>query len=83
MITRNDSDGDGQPRSVTRPDAAGSPHTEHAKVAVMTSSVVAAILASFVLVARSKLYKKLREEYGVDVDKDGIPDVYQREESGA
>ncbi|MDI3331692.1 MAG: Na+/H+ antiporter NhaA [Micrococcus sp.] len=57
---------------------AGDPHTEHAKVAVMTSSIVAALLASVILVARNKRYKAIEVADSVDEDEDGVPDVYQR-----
>lgn len=57
---------------------AGDPHTEHAKVAVMTSSIVAALLASTILVARNKKYKHIHAAESLDEDDDGIPDVYQR-----
>jgi Na+:H+ antiporter, NhaA family len=57
---------------------AGDAHTEHAKVAVMTSSIVAALLASTILVARNKKYKEIEAADSVDEDDDGVPDVYQR-----
>ena len=50
-----------------------------AKLAVLTASVLAALLAAIALVSRSRAYSEfaLTEEY--DGDGDGIPDVYQRE----
>jgi len=57
---------------------AGDPHTEHAKVAVMTASVVAALLASTILVTRNKKYKAIEAAESVDADADGVPDVYQQ-----
>jgi Na+:H+ antiporter, NhaA family len=57
---------------------AGEPHTGHAKVAVMTSSIVGALLASAILVARNKKYKEIQAAESVDEDDDGIPDAYRR-----
>jgi Na+:H+ antiporter, NhaA family len=45
-------------------------------VAVMTSSIVAALPASTILMARSKKYEKIQA--AESVDDDGIPDVYRR-----
>jgi Na+:H+ antiporter, NhaA family len=44
----------------------------------MTSSIVAALLASLILVARNKKYKEIEAADSVDEDDDGVPDVYQR-----
>lgn len=49
---------------------------DHAKVAILTASVLAAALASIVLVARNKHYRRLDELEAADSDNDGIPDVY-------
>ncbi|WP_166984272.1 Na+/H+ antiporter NhaA [Paramicrobacterium fandaimingii] len=54
-----------------------SPHGDHAKIAIFTASVLAALLAAIVLRARNKHYRKNTEEESVDLDDDGIPDVYQ------
>lgn len=56
----------------------GSPHDEHAKVGILAASLIAAILASTVLVTRNKKYKAAEESDAVDSDHDGIPDVYQQ-----
>ncbi len=55
----------------------GSERDEHVKVGVLLGSVTAAALASIVLRARNRVYKRLEEEENVDADEDGIPDVYQ------
>jgi len=57
---------------------ADSPHNDHAKVAILAASVLAALLASLVLVGRNRRYRKIEAEERVDADRDGIPDVYQQ-----
>lgn len=56
----------------------GSPHYDHAKVAILTGSVLAALLATIVLRSRNRHYKKMAELEAIDADGDGIPDVYQQ-----
>ncbi|WP_104168383.1 Na+/H+ antiporter NhaA [Arthrobacter sp. SX1312] len=56
---------------------AGSEHDDHAKVAILAASVLAALLASVVLRARNKRYRRIDEEEKVDSDADGIPDVFE------
>jgi Na+:H+ antiporter, NhaA family len=51
---------------------------DHVKVAVLTGSVVASLLASVVLRARNRTYRRLCEAESVDLDADGVPDVYQQ-----
>ncbi|HRN29097.1 MAG TPA: Na+/H+ antiporter NhaA [Terrimesophilobacter sp.] len=55
------------------------PHFDHAKLGILVASVVAAALASVLLVTRSRHYRKLALLEAVDADGDGIPDVYQRD----
>ncbi|KAA0974426.1 Na+/H+ antiporter NhaA [Paeniglutamicibacter gangotriensis] len=55
----------------------GSAANDHAKVAILTASILAAVLASILLGGRNKIYKKLRVAEELDADEDGIPDVYQ------
>ncbi|MHA7140543.1 Na+/H+ antiporter NhaA [Arthrobacter sp. Sr33] len=50
---------------------------DHAKVGILTASIVAALIASVILRARNKRYKAIEAEENVDDDGDGIPDVYQ------
>ncbi|WP_051426352.1 Na+/H+ antiporter NhaA [Jiangella gansuensis] len=57
---------------------AGSPHTDHGKIGILTASVLAALLASSILLARNRRYKVYAAEELADEDSDGIPDVYQR-----
>lgn len=56
------------------------PHHDHAKVAILLASVLAAALASVLLSTRNRKYRRIEEEEAMDVDGDGIPDVYQRPE---
>lgn len=52
-----------------------------AKLAVLSASVIAALLASIALISRSRSYSKFAAEEELDADGDGIPDVYQRGDS--
>ncbi|MEK9735933.1 MAG: Na+/H+ antiporter NhaA, partial [Candidatus Nanopelagicales bacterium] len=54
-----------------------------AKVAVFTASVVSAILASFLLIARNRHYRQVATIEDADEDQDGVPDVYQHGDSTA
>ncbi len=54
----------------------GSPTDEHVKVAVLTGSVVAALLAAAVLRLRNRVYRRICEQEAAD----GIPDVDERSE---
>ena len=56
---------------------AGSEHDDHAKVAILTASLLAALLASVVLRLRNKHYRRIEEEEKVDTDADGVPDVFE------
>ncbi|HET6967538.1 MAG TPA: Na+/H+ antiporter NhaA [Ornithinibacter sp.] len=62
---------------------AGSPRDEHVKLAVLTGSLIAAMMATVVLRMRNRVYRRIAELESHDSDADGIPDVYEREESGA
>ncbi len=55
----------------------GSATYEHAKVGILAGTLLAAALATVVLRLRNRRYKRIAEEEQVDVDRDGIPDVYQ------
>jgi len=52
---------------------------DHVKVAVLTGSVLAAVLAAILLRVRNRHYRELWEEEQRDDDQDGIPDIYQHE----
>ncbi len=56
---------------------AGSPSYNHAKVAILSASIVAALLASSVLIVRNRRYRAISEHDAIDANLDGIPDVYQ------
>ncbi|WP_345473162.1 Na+/H+ antiporter NhaA [Glutamicibacter ectropisis] len=56
-----------------------SPHYEHAKVAILSGSFIAAILGALWLVPRNRRYKAINERETRDEDHDGIPDVYQQD----
>ncbi|MEV6596773.1 Na+/H+ antiporter NhaA [Actinoplanes sp. NPDC051346] len=55
----------------------GSPREDHVKVAVLTGSLLAALLASIVLRLRNAVYRRIHAAESVDADRDGIPDVYE------
>lgn len=59
----------------------GTLENDHAKVAILAASVLAALLAAIVLRARNRHYRRIAAEENADDDNDGIPDVYQRPES--
>ncbi len=52
---------------------------DHVKIAVLTGSVVAAVLASVLLRLRNRRYRLMCEEEARDDDHDGVPDIYQRD----
>ena len=53
---------------------------DHAKVGVLVGSLIATALATVVLRARNRVYRRLREIEERDDDRDGVPDVYQRDD---
>jgi NhaA family Na+:H+ antiporter len=55
----------------------GTLEDDHAKVAILTASVLAALLATVVLRIRNRVYKRIEAEERLDADNDGTPDVYQ------
>src|SRR5690606_17154293 len=54
------------------------PHYDHAKVAILLASVVAAAIASVLLASRNRRYRRIAKAEVVDENGDGIPDVYQQ-----
>ncbi len=56
----------------------GSPHDDHAKVAILAGSLAAAVLAAVVLKARNRHYRNVAWEEQRDDDGDGVPDVFIR-----
>lgn len=57
---------------------AGSSHDDHAKVAILTGSLVAALLATVVLRLRNRRYRIVEEAEQRDADGDGVPDLFER-----
>ncbi|MEW2384237.1 Na+/H+ antiporter NhaA [Micromonospora sp. NPDC047707] len=51
------------------------------KAAVLSGSLISALLATAVLVRRNAAYRRIAEAEQVDSDRDGIPDVYQRRDA--
>lgn len=54
-----------------------SPRQDVVKVAVLTGSLLAALLAAVVLRVRNRHYRAVFELETADADRDGVPDVYQ------
>ncbi|MDA0638278.1 Na+/H+ antiporter NhaA [Nonomuraea sp. MCN248] len=52
---------------------------DHVKVAVLTGSVTAALLAAVILRLRNRAYRRIHEIETADLDHDGVPDVYENE----
>ena len=57
-----------------------SPHYDHAKVAILTGSLLAAFLGTLWLRPRDRRYRRLNEQAAIDADDDGIPDIFQTPE---
>ena len=53
---------------------------DDAKVGILLGTVLAAVLASIVLRIRNRRYREIAAQERVDVDGDGIPDVYEAPE---
>jgi NhaA family Na+:H+ antiporter len=60
---------------------AGTERDDQAKIGVLLGSLIAALLAAVVLRLRNRHYRRISAEEQVDADADGVPDVYQRDES--
>jgi Na+:H+ antiporter, NhaA family len=54
---------------------------EHVKVAVLTGSLLAAMLAAVVLRIRNRQYRAIAEEESRDDDRDGVPDVFHSDDA--
>ncbi len=55
----------------------GTDRDDHVKIGVLAGSILAALLASILLRARNRVYRRIHEEETRDDDFDGIPDIYQ------
>ena len=56
----------------------GTPADDIGKVAILTSSVLAAVLASVLLGSRNRHYRKVEASEVEDADADGLPDKFRR-----
>ena len=52
-----------------------------AKIGVLAASVLAALLATIVLLSRNRFYAEVAATEEADVNQDGIPDVYQKDDT--
>ncbi|WP_299165536.1 Na+/H+ antiporter NhaA [uncultured Arthrobacter sp.] len=57
----------------------GTDHNDNAKVAILTASLTAALLATVILRSRNKHYRRVVEAEKVDADDDGVPDLFEDE----
>jgi NhaA family Na+:H+ antiporter len=57
-----------------------STYDEYVKIGVLEGSVLSALLATVVLRLRNRRYRRISEEESRDDDRDGVPDVYQRDD---
>ncbi|WP_159697828.1 Na+/H+ antiporter NhaA [Arthrobacter sp. 18067] len=55
-----------------------SAHNDHAKVAILAGSLIAALLAAVVLKARNRRYRQVQADEERDDDGDGVPDIFAR-----
>ncbi|MEO5834039.1 MAG: Na+/H+ antiporter NhaA [Nakamurella sp.] len=55
----------------------GTATDDHVKVAVLTGSILASLLAAVILRLRNRVYRRVCAEESMDTDHDSIPDVYQ------
>jgi NhaA family Na+:H+ antiporter len=55
----------------------GSDQEEQVKVGVLTGSLLAGLLATVILRARNRTYRRLCADEERDSDRDGVPDVYE------
>ncbi|MFW0110084.1 Na+/H+ antiporter NhaA [Rothia sp. P13129] len=60
----------------------GSEHNDHAKIAILTGSILAALVGAAILGSRNKYYKNLEAKESVDADGDGVPDVFTDDSDG-
>ncbi|MFJ6002135.1 Na+/H+ antiporter NhaA [Arthrobacter sp. NPDC092385] len=56
----------------------GTPEDDHAKVAILSGSLIAALAAAVVLRLRNKRYREIEELERIDADHDGVPDAFEQ-----
>lgn len=56
----------------------GTEADDHVRIAILSGSVLAALLGTLVLRARNRVYRRLYEIEQLDEDRSGVPDVYER-----
>lgn len=54
-----------------------SPHDDHAKVAILMGSLLAALAATVILRSRNRHYGRIAAKEAIDANHDGVPDVYE------
>lgn len=54
---------------------------DEAKIGILLGSVIAALLAAALLASRNRYYREALRKEAQDLDRDGIPDVYQETQS--
>ncbi|MFB0835251.1 Na+/H+ antiporter NhaA [Arthrobacter halodurans] len=54
-----------------------SPHYEHAKVAILAGSLLAAFLGALWLKPRDRRYREIAEREKIDANRDGVPDLFE------
>lgn len=59
----------------------GSDYNDYAKIAILSASVLAALLGSLILGSRNRHYKKIEQKENLDDNQDGIPDVFSDDSS--
>lgn len=60
---------------------ADSPAHDYAKIGVLMASLLAALLASLVLIPRNRHYRAVSAAEKVDLDADGVPDLFEEDET--
>ena len=60
----------------------GSETYDAAKVGILGGTLTAALLATGLLRLRNRRYRRIEEAERVDLDRDGVPDVYQHRSTG-
>jgi Na+:H+ antiporter, NhaA family len=58
----------------------GTPTGDDVKIGVLVGSVIAGVLASFVLFSRNAAYRRIHVFETADADHDGVPDIYESRE---